>query len=333
MKHVNKSIAMRKTKQYLQFLILIMLLPTLVSNAQSVKFPDSWLDGYAYVNGIRIHYYHAKPAPGKPVMVMVHGYTDIGLSWTTLTLKLQDAYDIYMIDTRGHGLSDSFTPSDNGETMIKDVVDFIRVLKFEKPILMGHSMGAATVMRVGAAYPDLAKAIIMLDPFVGNRSFGPAPQGTATNLNNQSTTVASGQPSSLPARRPSMFKSPDTLVAQNNTPFEDLVARGHRQNPKWDSVDVYYWAFSKKQYHGPYTPEQAQAMTGTMNTADALAKIKVPALILKADAPPEVRKANEEAARVMQRGKLVHMDGAGHNLHHDKLAKTVDVLNEFLKTL
>ncbi len=90
-------------------------------------------------------------------MVMVHGVTDIGLSWTTLTLKLQDAYDIYMLDARGHGLSDPFTPSDNGETLIKDVVDFVRVMKFEKPILMGHSMGAATVMRVGAEYPDLQK--------------------------------------------------------------------------------------------------------------------------------------------------------------------------------
>jgi pimeloyl-ACP methyl ester carboxylesterase len=319
-------------KLYLQ-LTALLLLPTIAVNAQSVKFPAGWTDAYAYVNGIRIHYYHAKPAQGKPVMVMVHGYTDIGLSWTTLTLKLQDAYDIYMIDARGHGLSDPFTPSDNGETMIKDVVDFVRVMKFEKPILMGHSMGAATVMRIGAEYPDLAKAIIMLDPFVGNRPFGPASQSTTTNRNNPSTPVPSGQPATVPARRPGMFKSPDSLVAGNNARFEDLVAAGHRQNPKWDSVDVYYWAISKKQYHGPYTPEEAAAMMGTMNTADALAKIKVPALILKADAPPEVRKANEEAARVMQNGKLVHIDGAAHNLHHDQLARTVQVLNEFLAKL
>lgn len=310
-------------KIYLQILTFLILLPAIAINAQCQKIPDRWSDGYAYVNGIRIHYYHAKPAQGKPVMIMVHGVTDIGLSWTTLTLKLQDAYDIYMLDARGHGLSDPFTNSDNGETMIKDVVDFVRVMKFEKPILMGHSMGAATVMRVGAEYPDLAKAIIMLDPFVGNRAPRPASQGSDT-ARSQTTTAPS---------RPRMFRSPDTLVAQNNTPFEDLVATGHRQNTKWDSVDVYYWAFSKKQYHGPYTPEQAQAMTGTMSTTDALAKIKVPALILKADATPEVRKTHEEAARVMQKGKLVHVDGAGHNLHHDKLAKTVEVLNEFLKTL
>jgi pimeloyl-ACP methyl ester carboxylesterase len=319
-----------QANKYLSILMLSVLIPTTFVHAQAVKFPDGWTDGYAYVNGIRSHYYHAKPAPDKPVMIMVHGYTDIGLSWTTLTLKLQDAYDIYMIDARGHGLTDPPTASDNGETMIKDVVDFVKFMKFDKPILMGHSMGAATVMRVGAQYPDLAKAIIMLDPFVGNR---PAPPATSAAGSVSSGQTASSQSTAPPVRRPNMFKSPDTLVAQNNTPFEEVVARGKRQNPRWDDVDIYYWAVSKKQYHGPYTPEQAQALTGTMSTADALAKIKVPSLILKADAKPEVRKANEEAARVMQNGKLIHIDGAGHNLHHDKLAKTVEVMNEFLKTL
>lgn len=58
-------------------------------------------------------------------------------------------------------------------------------------------------------------------------------------------------------------------------------------------------------------------------------KIEVPALSLKADATPEVRKANEEAAGVIQNGKLVRIDGAGHNPHHDKLGKTVEILNEF----
>jgi len=329
MKNNRKSSYKLNLKLYLPILTLLMLLPLIVVKAQFPKLPDGWSDAYAYVNGMRMHYYHAKPAQGKPVMVMVHGYTDIGLSWTTLTLKLQDAYDIYMIDTRAHGLSDPFTSSDNGDTMIKDVVDFVHVMKFQKPILMGHSMGAATVMRIGAEYPDLAKAVIMLDPFVGKNPFASASQSTATNRSKSSTTATTAS-----ARRPGIFKSPDSVVVGNNAKFEDIVAAGHRQNPMWDSVDVYYWAFSKKQYHGPYTAEQADAMIGTMkNAANALEKIKVPALVLKADASPEVRKANDEAARVIQNGKLVHIDGAAHNLHHDKLAKTVEVLHEFLKTL
>ena len=326
----------RRAKIYLQILMCLILMPSVFIHAQAIKIPEGWSDGYAYVNGIRIHYYHARPAQGKPVMVMVHGVTDIGLCWTTLALKLQDAYDIYMTDTRGHGLSDPFTPNDNGETLIKDVVDFVHTMKFDKPILVGHSMGAATVMRVGAEYPDLAKAVIMLDPFIGSfpggRPGGNTGRDSVRNRPPAPTQVS--QTTTAPDHLSvSMFGSPEILVAQNNYKLEDLIATGRRQFPKWADLDIYYWALSKKQYHGPYTQDEGQAMTGTMSTANALAKIQVPALILKADAPPDVRKKNEEAASVMQKGKLVHIDGAAHNLHHDQLAKTVEVINEFLATL
>ena len=76
-----------------------------------------------------------------------------------------------------------------------------------------------------------------------------------------------------------------------------------------------------------------QAMTGTMQIGDSLSRITAPALILKADAPPEIRKRNEEAASVMKHGKFVHIDGAGHNLHHDQRKRTVEVLTAFLSTL
>jgi pimeloyl-ACP methyl ester carboxylesterase len=59
----------------------------------------------------------------------------------------------------------------------------------------------------------------------------------------------------------------------------------------------------------------------------------VPAIVLKADASPEIRKSNDEASKVMKKGKLVHIDGAGHNLHHDKLENTTQVINQFLSTL
>lgn len=313
---------------------LLLLFPSVV--IAQVKIPAGWSDGYAYTNGIRMHYYHAIPQKNKPVIVMVHGVSDNGLCWATLTLKLQDKYDIYMIDSRGHGLSDPFTAADNGETLIKDVVDFVKVMTFERPILMGHSMGAATVMRVGAEHPELGRAVIMLDPSLRRRIVTPAT--AAPNRNPQTQAPQQAPPVTQPATpnnrlSVSMFGSPETLIAQNNYSFEDLVATGQRQSPLWSKMDIEYWALSKKQYHGPYTPEGSQAMTGSMNVGNSLSKIQVPAIILKADASPEVRKSNEEAASVMLKGKLVHIDGAAHNLHHDKLERTVEVIKEFLSTL
>lgn len=285
--------------------------------------PEGWSDSYVYTNGMRMHYYHAVPAPGKPVIVMVHGVTDNGLCWTTLTEDLQKSYDIYMVDMRGHGLSDPFTDGDTGTTLMDDVVGFVHAMKFDKPILMGHSMGAATVMRIGAEHPDLPRAVIMLDPLLSRMgSGGPA-----------RSAVPPARPAASSTWSLAMFGSPEALVAQNNTTFEELVSICGKQNPKWDPVDCQYWALSKKQYHGPYTETQSRAMTGTMAIADALSKITAPALILKADAPPEVRKANEQAASALKNGKLVHIDGAAHNLHHDQRKRTVQEITAFLNTL
>jgi pimeloyl-ACP methyl ester carboxylesterase len=101
-----------------------MMLPVAALSAPPPGIPDGWSDGYVYANGIRIHYSHAVSAKGKQVVVMVHGVTDNRLCWTTLTWKLQDAYDVYMVDTRGHGLSDPFT-ADDGDTLVKDVVQVV----------------------------------------------------------------------------------------------------------------------------------------------------------------------------------------------------------------
>ncbi len=91
-------------------------------------------------------------------------------------------------------------------------------------------------------------------------------------------------------------------------PFETWLEACARGNPMWDRVDCQYWALSKKQYHGTHTPKQMQAMRGTMAIEGALARIGVPVFVLKSD-------------------------GAGHNLHHDKRARTVEVLTEFLNAL
>ncbi|MBD5778053.1 alpha/beta hydrolase [Pelagicoccus sp. NFK12] len=317
----------------MRYLIIgLLLFASTILKAGAPPIPGDWTSGYAYVNGIRVHYYRAVPETEKPVIVMVHGVTDNGVCWSTLTWKLQKDYDIYMLDTRGHGLSDPFTPNDDGDTLIKDVVEFVRVMDIEKPILMGHSMGAATVMRIGAEYPDLARAVVMLDPFVGRR--GPPPGSRDDD------GKAPARRPGPPAREPnpetlsfSMHNSPEYLVAQNNYSYDALVAKARRDNPRWNLVDCQYWALSKKQYHGAYSDQAWQSMSGSMRTEDALATISVPALILKADASPEQRQAHQEAAKVMQNGKLVHIDDSGHNLHHDQLLRTTEVIVDFFSQL
>lgn len=307
----------------LNALFLLIFLPTITFATDLPGIPNEWSEGFVYANGIRIHYYHAAPAMGKPVILAIHGVMDTGLAWASVASRLQDDYDIYMLDTRGHGLSDPFNGSEDRSTLLKDVMEAAKKLGLENPILMGHSMGGATVIRLGAEYPDFAKAIIVVD--AGIRT--PRPQNEGR----------SGKAPPLPQTSNSMEitirGTPESLVTQNNYNFDDLVAKAHLENPKWSAMDCEYWAVAIKRYHGPYSNNVWQAMSGIMRNENALAKIELPMTILKADAPQEIRKAHQKAAGVMQNGKLVHINDSAHNLQRDQPERTAEVINEFLATI
>ena len=55
-----------------------------------------------------------------------------------------------------------------------------------------------------------------------------------------------------------------------------------------------------------------------------------PTLILKADAQGDLRAQNEEVAKLLPKGRLVHIAGAGHNVRRENKAQTVETLNAFL---
>ncbi len=193
-------------------------------------------------------------------------------------------------------------------------------------------MGAHTVMRVAAEYPDLAKAVIMLDPLLGGFGGGRrAPRGSGGNRrqrdegNERPAVPRTGKRDVQPANQTT---PPRISVRMAGSP-EALVA----QNPRWALLDCQYWALSKKQYHGAYSRETFAVMSGAMRIGESLKKISVPALILKADASPDDRKAHQATASVMQHGKTVHIDNAGHNLHHDQLIQTFEGLSQFMSAI
>ncbi|HYQ57557.1 MAG TPA: alpha/beta hydrolase [Draconibacterium sp.] len=302
----------------LNAVLILTFLPTTTFATNFPNIPDGWSDGFVYSNGIRIHYYHAVPAPGKPVILAIHGVMDTGLAWASVASRLQSDFDVYMLDTRGHGLSDPFTGSENSSTLLTDVMEAAKELGIENPILMGHSMGGGTVIRLGAEYPDFAKAIIVVDAGIST----PRPQNEGISGN---TSPPPSDPMAI-----TMRGTPETLVAQNNYSFDALEGKAHRENPRWSAMDCEYWAVAIKRYHGPYSNDIWQAMSGTMRNNNALVKIPLPMIILKADAPPETREAHQEAASVMQNGKLVHIDNSAHNLQRDQPERSAEVIRGFL---
>lgn len=274
--------------------------------AASAAPPANWAEGYVVANGIRIHYWRTGGAPAKPALVMAHGSSDDGLCWTNLAKEFTQSYDIILFDARGHGLSDPPKPGDPVDVQVEDLAGLIGELKLDKPILMGHSMGSASVAWFAAKYPTVARAIVLEDPALVRRANTPA-ANTAS-----------------PEKRRA-----DTLM-RNNTSLEDLVAGCMKGSPKWGQSECELWAPSKRRHH-PDTANVNNANRPAMK--DLFAKIAVPTLILKADAEGELRQQNEAVTAVLAHGKIVHIAGAGHNVRRENKPQTLEVLSAFLASL
>ena len=266
--------------------------------------PAGWTDGYVTANGIRLHYWRTGGA--KPPLVMAHGSSDDALCWTNLAKELTDRYDVIMFDARGHGLSDPPTAADAVDVQVEDLNGLIKALKLEKPILMGHSMGSASVAWFSAKYPDVPRAVILEDPALVR----PAAPATAT----------AATPPSVDDRRAQ-------VLARNNMSEAALVADCMKNSPKWGQAECETWAPSKRRHH-PDTVRVNNAARPPMR--ELLPKITAPTLILKADAQGELRAQNDEVAKLLPKGRLVHIAGAGHNVRRENKAQTLEVLNAFL---
>ena len=67
--------------------------------------------------------------------------------------------------------------------------------------------------------------------------------------------------------------------------------------------------------------------------SELFARITAPTLILKADAQGDERKKNEEVAKLLKNGKIVHVEGARHNVRRDQKARLLNALKAFLGEL
>ena len=132
--------------------------------------------GYnVHANGIRQHLicYEGK----GPDLLVVPGITSPAITWGFVAERLSEHYNVHVLDVRGRGLSQAGELDYSLEAMAKDVVALVNTDYFNKPIVLGHSMGARTAIRAAAKSPDSFAGLLLVDPPVsgpGRRAY-PSP--------------------------------------------------------------------------------------------------------------------------------------------------------------
>jgi pimeloyl-ACP methyl ester carboxylesterase len=106
---------------------------------------------------------------GDPPFVFVHGWTCNHTHFAPQVAHFGRRHRVVAVDLRGHGASDAPEQEYTVSGFADDVAWLCEQVGVSRPILVGHSMGGTVVLDVAARYPELPRAVVMIDaaPIVG----------------------------------------------------------------------------------------------------------------------------------------------------------------------
>lgn len=97
------------------------------------------------------------------VVVLLHGFLENSTMWNYLVPVLTKKNRVICIDLLGHGQSDSLGYVHSMEDMADAVYHVLHELKIRKAVFVGHSMGGYVALAFAEMYPDMMKALVLLN--------------------------------------------------------------------------------------------------------------------------------------------------------------------------
>jgi pimeloyl-ACP methyl ester carboxylesterase len=99
---------------------------------------------------------------GKSILC-IHGLTANSRFWDCLASALSPRHKVIAMDLRGRGLSGSPSSGYSVKHHCRDILSVINNLNLERPVLMGHSLGAFISLVFAAQHPQRVDRLILVD--------------------------------------------------------------------------------------------------------------------------------------------------------------------------
>jgi N-formylmaleamate deformylase len=129
---------------------------------------------HVVANGIRLHF--VRLGNGRPPLILLPGITSPAVTWEFVAASLAARNDVYVLDNRGRGLSQSGPALGYRlDDYAADTEAFITTLGLDRPAILGHSMGARIAVRLAARAPTVVGKIVLVDPPVSGPGRRPYP--------------------------------------------------------------------------------------------------------------------------------------------------------------
>ena len=269
-----------------------------------MDLPVEWTTGTVRANGIGLRYYRTGDSPP---LLMAHGFYGNGRCWLPLAADLAAEYDVVTYDARGHGRSAAPETGYDIGNRVADLVSLVQALNLADPILLGHSMGAATVAWTAAEHPDLPRGLVL-----------EAPVGVHADPHSSPEVDMEKAAAHVRAQ----------LQERADQSVEEAIASEYEE---FDSD----WARRLAVASGECIPQVAEyALEGYPEPLrEVFNGIECPTLVLRSDVNTERRVRDLVAADSLANGRLVHVPDAGHYVFHDEHDAAYAELRAFLRRL
>ncbi len=131
------------------------------------------LDGVVAANGLHLHYRRWSPPessesseqPGNlPPVLLLHGLASASHIWNLVApLLAARGHVVTALDQRGHGESDKPDSGYDFGTIVADDGAAVEALGIVRPVVVGHSWGAAVALQYAVTYPDNITSLVLVD--------------------------------------------------------------------------------------------------------------------------------------------------------------------------
>ncbi|MEU7576151.1 alpha/beta hydrolase [Streptomyces sp. NPDC041068] len=128
-------------------------------------------------NGITLRVFdHGDERPGRPPVVLCHGFPELAFSWRHQLFALaKSGYRVLVPDMRGYGGSSRPADPDAYDilTLCGDLAGLLDAVGADDAVFVGHDWGAAVVWQMALAHPERVRAVAGMSVPVTPRA--PAP--------------------------------------------------------------------------------------------------------------------------------------------------------------
>ncbi|MFW9916897.1 MAG: alpha/beta fold hydrolase [Candidatus Thorarchaeota archaeon] len=237
--------------------------------------------------------------------VLLHGAMSRAANWFETALWLREKYHVIGIDQRGHGRSDKPDSGYTRANLVEDIANALSELNVREAIVIGHSMGALIAWGLAIAYPQVVKALILVDK--GAR----APPKEA--LEDWKEWFQS-------------WPVPFSCLKEARHYFENIrPSFGDHFMELLEERKSGYWPL----FHFEHILAALRFSLGK-SWWDELDRIECPTLIIKGEESQFRRKDAEKMAQIIPQGRFVEIPEAGHVVYDDQPGRFREAVENFL---